>query len=112
MELSLRPNPLSGIARYSPRWRPAMRAENPCTGWERNGKVTPLTVPGPGTTKLPAGGPSANVSNGRTARPTRVGSGVAEVAEPAAPVVAAAVAAKAGSIRIVAMGARRRCHLD
>src|SRR5919107_4706640 len=86
-----------------------MTAENPCTGCAGNGKVTPLTVPGPGTTKLPAAGPSANVSTGRTARPTRVGGrGVEALAGPARPALAPVAAARAGSTRIMAVGARRR----
>ena len=35
--------------------------------------MTPLTVPGPGTTNAPDAGGPANVSAGRTARPTRTG---------------------------------------
>ena len=48
-----------------------MIAEKPSTGWAGNGNATPFWVLG---MKAPAGGPAANVSKGRTARPTRLGS--------------------------------------
>src|SRR4051794_41982986 len=70
------------MARYSPRERPAAIAENPSTGCSGSGKVTPLTVPGPGMTKAPAAGPPANVMAGRTARPTSLGRWGEELAGP------------------------------
>ncbi len=56
-EFALPPNPLSGIARYSPGRRPSMIDEKPCTGCEGSGNVTPLTTPG--GSSVPLGGPGA-----------------------------------------------------
>ena len=38
------PNPLSGMARYSPGWRPETTAEKPCTGCDGVGNEIPLIV--------------------------------------------------------------------
>src|SRR4029453_3199362 len=77
-EFVFEPNPLSGMARNSPGLRPSTIDEKPRTGCEGRGKSIPLNG---GGTPAPAGGPGARVSAGRTARPTRVGSWEAEVAE-------------------------------
>src|SRR6476469_682 len=69
-EFALAPKPLSGIARYSPAWRPSMTEEKPWTGCDGSGNVIPFTTPG--GSSVPAGGPGARVAAGRTARPARM----------------------------------------
>src|SRR3954447_15584199 len=66
LELSFRPYPLSGMARYSPGCLPSTIEEKPWTGCDGRGKVIPLAEVIP----APLGGPGASVSTGSTARPT------------------------------------------
>src|SRR5215207_6227375 len=84
LEFAFAPNPLSAMARNSPGLRPSTIDEKPSTGCEGRGNTIPLNG---GRTPAPAGGPGARVSAGRTARPTRVGSWDAELAELAGQVV-------------------------
>ncbi len=56
-DVAFAPNPLSGMARYSPGTRPSTIDEKPCTGCDGSGKLIPLTTPG--GSSVPDGGPGA-----------------------------------------------------